>query len=51
MNSAYLLLAFVARKRLNRCFLHSLDPVVTAPLMAGHEDCVADVMDYVEDHE
>jgi len=29
----------------------SLDPVVTAPLMAGHEDCVAEVMDYVEDHE
>merc|ERR1712032_1213073 len=29
----------------------SLDPVVTAPLMAGHEDCVADVVDYVEDHE
>merc|ERR1712222_299664 len=29
----------------------SLNPVVTAPLMAGHEDCVADVMDYVEDHE
>merc|ERR1712079_805707 len=29
----------------------SLDPVVTAPLFAGHEDCVVQVMDYVEDHE
>merc|ERR1712013_243389 len=29
----------------------SLDPVVTAPLFAGHEDCVDQVMDYVEDHE
>jgi len=29
----------------------SLDPVVTGPLFAGHEDCVAEVMDYVEDHE
>merc|ERR1712193_420354 len=29
----------------------SLDPVVTAPLFAGHEDCVNHVMDYVEDHE
>merc|ERR1712013_421174 len=28
-----------------------LDPVVTAPLFAGHEDCVDQVMDYVEDHE
>merc|ERR1711915_407416 len=29
----------------------SLDPVVTAPLFAGHQDCVDQVMDYVEDHE
>merc|ERR1712211_93456 len=29
----------------------SLDPVVTALLFAGHEDCVDQVMDYVEDHE
>merc|ERR1712088_661762 len=29
----------------------SLDPVVTAPLFAGHADCVAEVMDYVEEHE
>merc|ERR1712112_662275 len=29
----------------------SLDPVVTGPLSEGHEDCVAEVMDYIEDHE
>merc|ERR1712233_30610 len=29
----------------------SLDPVVTGPLFEGHEDCVAEVLDYVEDHE
>merc|ERR1712001_448299 len=29
----------------------SLDPVVSAPLFEGHEDCVNQVMDYVEDHE
>merc|ERR1712203_990321 len=29
----------------------SLDPVVTAPLFEHHEGCVAEVMDYVEDHE
>merc|ERR1711890_165564 len=29
----------------------SLDPVVTGPLFDGHEDCVADVMDDVENHE
>merc|ERR1739844_609095 len=27
----------------------SLDPVVSAPLFEGHEDCVNQVMDYVED--
>merc|ERR1719499_1517075 len=29
----------------------SLDPVVSAPLFEHHEECVAEVMDYVEDHE
>ena len=31
--------------------LPSLDPTVTGPLFAGHEECVADVVDIVEDHE
>lgn len=38
------------RKKLEH-FPHSLDPVVTAPLSVGHEDCVAAAMDYVENHE
>merc|ERR1711962_1397946 len=29
----------------------SLDPAVTGPLFAGHEECVAEVVDIVEDHE
>jgi len=29
----------------------SLDPVVTAPLFAGHEKCIAAVMDAVKEHE
>merc|ERR1712088_1053306 len=29
----------------------SLDPVVTAPLFEHHEGCVAEFMDYVENHE
>merc|ERR1712037_956051 len=29
----------------------SLNPIVTAPLFEHHEECVAEVMDYVEDHE
>merc|ERR1712076_124831 len=29
----------------------SLDPVVTAPLFAGHRECIAKVMDDVEEHE
>ena len=36
---------------INEFSSRSLDPVVTAPLFAGHEDCVDQVMDYVEDHE
>ena len=31
--------------------LPSLDPTVTGPLFAGHEECVAEVVDIVEDHE
>ena len=31
--------------------LLSLDPTVTGPLFAGHEECVAEVVDIVEDHE
>merc|ERR1711963_359567 len=31
--------------------LISLDPVVSAPLFAGHADCVAKLMDTVRDHE
>merc|ERR1719341_2473919 len=29
----------------------SLNPIVSAPLFEHHEGCVAEVIDYVEDHE
>ena len=41
---------FLREKTLN-ISPHSLDPVVTAPLSVGHEDCVVAAMDYVENHE
>ena len=31
--------------------LHSLDPVVAAPLFEHHDGCVAQVVDFIKDHE
>ena len=41
---------FLWRKALTFSLI-SLDPVVTAPLFEHHEGCVAQVVDFIKDHE